>query len=271
MVHKWRLLAAFAMLHSSAATGEPFSRELTTDRPDITESPFTVEAGRWQFEGSIGEFARARRADAASPDATLSLMSTTIRYGLSSHAEIGVIVDAVGFARFSPPSSGARWRRGIGGFGVRGKLNLWGNDTVATPGDTAGAILATIYLPTDRDDGIGGETTEYTVIAPMMVELASSVSLSMNAGFRVARACPACEHDFATLASVSMAMPVTGALSGYVEMAVDAVNRDDAAVVAGAGLTLALSGDVQLDGGVNFGLSGDADRYAPFAGVSVRY
>ena len=31
-------------------------REFNTDRPDVTESPFTVDAGHWQLELSFVEY-----------------------------------------------------------------------------------------------------------------------------------------------------------------------------------------------------------------------
>ena len=38
------------------AAGAEFRREISTDRPDKTESPYTVEAGHVQFELNLIEF-----------------------------------------------------------------------------------------------------------------------------------------------------------------------------------------------------------------------
>jgi hypothetical protein len=42
-------------------------------------------------------------------------------------------------------------------------------------------------------------------------------------------------------------------------------------VQLGTGWTYALTDDVQLDGGVNFGLTEASDRYHPFVGLSMRF
>ncbi len=41
-------------------TPENLMRDLTTDRPDMTESPFTVDAGHVQFETNIFGYTRSR-------------------------------------------------------------------------------------------------------------------------------------------------------------------------------------------------------------------
>jgi long-subunit fatty acid transport protein len=42
-------------------------------------------------------------------------------------------------------------------------------------------------------------------------------------------------------------------------------------VVLGTGLTYRLSKNVQLDAGVNFGVTSAADRINPFVGLAVRF
>jgi hypothetical protein len=43
---------------------------------------------------------------------------------------------------------------------LRGKINLWGNDTYGKPGSSALALLPFVVLPTDRHNGIGPELVE---------------------------------------------------------------------------------------------------------------
>ena len=40
-------------------TPDSLLREMTTDRPDLTESPFTVDAGHVQFETTIVGYSRS--------------------------------------------------------------------------------------------------------------------------------------------------------------------------------------------------------------------
>jgi len=39
----------------------------------------------------------------------------------------------------------------------------------------------------------------------------------------------------------------------------------------GTGLTYAVSDNVQLDAGINFGVTSAADRFNPFVGISTRF
>jgi long-subunit fatty acid transport protein len=42
-------------------------------------------------------------------------------------------------------------------------------------------------------------------------------------------------------------------------------------VIVGSGWTYALTDNVQLDGGMNFGVTAASDHYNPFLGLSMRY
>ena len=64
-----------------------------------------------------------------------------------------------------------------------------------------------------------------------------------------------------------------GKWSGYVELFSDVSNESHAGWVANVdcGMSYPLTRDVQLDAGVNIGLTSAADDVNPFVGLSVRY
>lgn len=51
----------------------------------------------------------------------------------------------------------------------------------------------------------------------------------------------------------------------------NAEGPDSEAAVLGVGVTYAVTDNVQLDAGVNFGVSDAADRINPFIGASTRF
>jgi hypothetical protein len=57
-------------------TPDRLLRDLTTDRPDVTESPFTVDAGRIQAETNLFGYARSRPIGCATSQGRLQICRT---------------------------------------------------------------------------------------------------------------------------------------------------------------------------------------------------
>jgi hypothetical protein len=73
--------------------------------------------------------------------------------------------------------------------------------------------------------------------------------------------------------TVTVSHDIVGKLGGYVELFNGVSNEDHSAWIAtfDFGFTYALSRDVQLDAGMNIGLTEAADDFNPFIGLSMRY
>ncbi len=73
--------------------------------------------------------------------------------------------------------------------------------------------------------------------------------------------------------TITFGHDIIGKLAGYMEF-FSAVNTDTNTgweATIDAGLTYAVSKDIQLDCGCNFGVTKAAADYNPFIGISVRY
>ena len=80
-------------------TPDRLLRDLTTDRPDITESPFTVDAGRFQVETNLFGYTRSRPdADGTITD-SYDFLITNLRIGLTYNAEVNVVFQPYGIVR----------------------------------------------------------------------------------------------------------------------------------------------------------------------------
>jgi hypothetical protein len=248
-------------------------RDLTTDRPDVTESPFTVDAGRIQVETNLFGYARSRPDPDGTVTDTYEFATTNIRIGLTHNTEIDLVWQPYGLVRTRETNPVNVFRQsGIGGVDIRGKINLWGNDTFEKTG-TALALLPYVTLPTDRHNGISPEFVEGGLIVPYAMKLPNKLGLGLNAGVAWIKSEAGAGYHPQYLASASLAYEWSERLGTYYEVAAR-FNTDDPRgdiVVLATGLTYKLDRNVQLDAGVNVGVTSAADRINPFVGLTRRF
>lgn len=255
-------------------TPDRLLRDLSTDRPDMTESPFTVDAGRVQTETNLFGYARSRPEADGTVTSVYEFATTNIRVGLTHDTEIDVIWQPYGIVRARPRDPLAATRQaGVGSVDLRAKINLWGNDTFAAPGATALALLPFVTLPTDRGNGIGASAVEAGLIVPFAVKLSDRVGLGLNAGMHARKDDPTAGYHVEWLASASLSYEWTERFGSYVEVATRLGTRDPRGdvVLVGLGLAYKVNRNLQLDAGVNLGVTPAASRINPFVGVSARF
>lgn len=254
-------------------TPDSLLRDFSTDRPDATESPFTVDAGRFQFETQLFGFARSRADAAGVFTESYEIGTTNIRIGLTHNSEFNFIWQPYGAVRTRDPSGPVPRQSGVGGVDLRAKINIWGNDNFERPGSTALALLPYVSLPTDRNNGISPEHVEAGLIVPFAIVLTDKFGLGLNAGVSAVRneTGIGTHAEWSTSASLSYAW--SDKLGTYYEVGarfgLDGGLGD--IVFVGTGVTYKLSKNMQLDAGINVGLTDAADRVNPFVGISMRY
>ncbi|MCI1188200.1 transporter [Hymenobacter sp. DH14] len=179
-------------------------RELQPDRPGVTESPFTVDAGHFQLEMDAlrlinsGSGANSRREWHAA--------YSMLKLGLSRRTDIQLEVPVYSVAKQQPddPAEGRERHAGFGDVTVRLKHNFVGDDQL---GRFAMSVIGYARLPTGGQVGDGA--VEYGVVLPLDVELtddlnleaqvASELDYDREAGQRYLTMMPsvAFEYDFA--------------------------------------------------------------------------
>lgn len=244
-------------------------RELTTDRPDTTESPYTVPAGHLQTETTLYGFSRSRR-DAFDVTSEASEIGTTnLRIGLTPRLEADAIVQPYGRVT---SSDGQSAREGVGDLTLRAKLNLQQPDG-ARPDRLAFGVLPFIEVPLDRGDGIASDALGGGLILPVDVQLSSTFSLGLNAGVHVVREDSARGYEPQVLLSASLGQDWNERVGIFYEVSA-VVNRRDPAgqmVSLNTGATFKVRKTVQLDAGVNVGVTRATDPIGAFVGVSARF
>lgn len=239
-------------------------RELSTDRPDKTESPYTVDAGHYQVESDLVTYARDR-ADGVTTE-RLSLAATNLKVGLLDDVDLQVVVEPYVGVR-SEADGASDTKTGIGDTTVRLKVNWWGNDE----GDTAFATMPFVKLPTNQDD-LGNDDVEGGLILPLALSLPGAWSLGTMLEVDIDRDADDQGYHAVVIVSVTAGHAIVGDLSGYAELLSESSLESGVGWVGygDVGLTYRLGSDVQLDAGVNVGLNSDAEDINPFIGFSAR-
>ena len=257
-----------------APTPDRLLRDLTTDRPDITESPFTVDAGRIQIETNLFGYFRSRPDENGTVTDSYDIAISNVRIGLTNHVELSLVWQPYGFVRTREANPvNITHQSGTGRIDARAKINLWGNDSFEKPGATALALLPFVVLPTDRDNGISPQYVDPGLIVPYAVKLTDKFSLGLNAGLFYFREDATTSYHMEYLASASLSYEWNDKFGTYYEVAGRFNTQDPRGdvVALGTGFTYKLRKDLQLDAGVNFGVTPASDRINPFVGLSARF
>lgn len=282
----WRGLAlAVSLVALQAQAGEPVDksqyhlfnqtprelmRELSTDRPDQTESPYTVDAGHFQIEMDVanGTIDRDQSNGGDVRSQAWSFGGLNLKAGLLNNVDIQFVLDGYVDARSKDYVANASVRdSGFGEVQTRLKINLWGNDD----GKTAFAIMPFLKWPLPQT-ALRNAKTEGGVILPLGVELPAGWGMGLMAEVDFVRD-GSNAFDTEYLNTVTFSHDIVGNLGGYVEFAALFTPESDAQWQGqiDVGLTYGLNENTQLDIGCNFGVTSVAPDYNPFVGLTLRF
>ena len=252
-------------------TPRELMREMRTDRPDKTESPYTVDAGHFQIEADILNYAYDRHNTDFSNTSveTVRIAPVNLKAGLCNNVDLQLVIESYTSVRTHDQSTGVVQRnRGFGDIAPRLKWNVWGNDG----GSTALALMPFVKLPTNQDD-LGNDSVEGGLIVPLAVQLPYDWSMGLMTVFGAVRDSVGTGHHAEFINTITFGHDVVGDLAGYVEFfsLVSAESNSDWVGTVDLGLTYGLTDDIQLDGGVNIGVTRSADDINPFLGISWRF
>lgn len=256
--------------HFLNPTPDKLMRDMSTDRPDKTESPYTVDAGHYQIEMSFVDYTYDRHnpeGDDKNVD-VLSIAPMNLKAGLTNNVDLQLVMNPHIRERIEENSEIER-KNGFGDLQTRLKINFWGNDS----GKTAFAMMPFIKFPTNTDN-LGNNAFEGGLIFPLAVELPNEWSMGLMTEFDFNEN-PEDDEHYATdfINSVTLGHQIFGDLNGYIEFfsSITDGNSSEWIGIAAAGLTYGLTKDIQLDAGVNIGVTRSADDFNPFVGLSMRY
>lgn len=248
-----------------ALHGVEAPRPMSTDRPDQTESAYTVPKGWFQMEANLFSFTRTLGQSGHTEEASWG--DFLFKYGLTQKMDLELgwqphltsrEKDAAGLL--------TQERQGRGDMLLRLKINHLGNDT----GAYALATMPWVKIPT-ASSGLGNDTWEYGLTVNQSLdigggwELGSSLFLAMAAVGNQ-------QHYFEPAFTLALGRDLTERLGFYIET-YQGWHKDDSRYwqcSLDGGFTFMLTENVQFDIGVNWYFNGQK-ALNPFSGISFRF
>jgi hypothetical protein len=255
------LVALVSLLIPEGVAAERAVRELTTDRPDATESPFTVEPGHVQLEMDFANYSHDRQSGIRT--VVTEAVPFNLRFGLAPDLEAGVFIVPLHRETVTAGAGPKIRQSGFGDLTLRTKLNLWGNDG----GKTAFGAIADLKLPC-ASGGLGNGKFEGALLFPLAFSLAGG--WDAGAMTSVALVYNGTSHQAVWDNTFTVGHDLSEDVGTYFELTSSAGDGSHVATF-NCGLTRSFGRDTQLDGGISVGISASAPDVQFFAGVSRRW
>jgi Putative MetA-pathway of phenol degradation len=264
---KWQ----YTLLNS---TPEDELRGMDTDRPNITNTPHTIDAGHLQIETGIFDYTyyRDRYQGANARFDGISAAQFNFRLGVLNNVELNAVVNSFEWLRSSDYLADQSRREG--GFGdtvVGGKLNLWGNESGDEVWATALGIQPQFKIPTARQD-LGNGHAELSVGVPFLVNLPDGIHLALQSTVGWQRNVENTGDVAAWQNAASIDRVFLRNFDFYVEYWASCTteHHQESPQTLDVGVTYPLSDNVVLDTGVNVGLNRSSETLEWLAGFSIR-
>ncbi|WP_426328679.1 transporter [Pedobacter sp. R-06] len=236
-------------------------REMETDRPDITESPVTTDAGHLQVETDLYRLERTRSE--TSLETTQLFNQANLKLGLTRSTAIQLVVQSYISEKVSL-EDGLERNHGFGDLTVRIKQNLVGNDK----GNFAIALLPYLKFPTASAKS--DNNYEGGMIVPMALKLGRKWKLGMQVELDRLQNEEGEGYHTQLLESLTASHPLFKKLDliaeTYYTYDLQAHHWNN---FVNAALQLEVAKDIKIDGGLNYGIQHDAMK-SYFLGLSFR-
>ncbi len=247
-------------------TPKELMRGMNTDRPDSTESPFTVDAGHFQVEASVLDYNRDRSQGVKNETWSFGMMN--LKAGLLDRTDIQFVFDSHVNSKTTGAGAGST-ANGISDLTVRLKQNLWGNE-----GDTATAfaLMPWISAPTGSGD-LSADKYQGGLIAPLAFGITEGVAAAVMLQGDALWDDSASKYYVEWTHTATCGIEVAESLGVFVEYVgqLDSGTTSNYRASANTGITYAVNDNLILDTGVRLGLNRAADDIGWFAGVSYRH
>jgi hypothetical protein len=241
-------------------------RALSTDRPDQTESPFSVDAGHIQVETEGVSYGVTREAGVTMSE--LHIMNMNVRLGITDFMDFQVVLLPFVMVRAKAAAGPSVGTEGFGDTALRAKINLIGNDD----GDFGLGLLPFVTLPTSSSAGLGIDKAEYGLALPMGLALPGEFALGAMLEVDLVNGVTA-DYVAEVTETLTVGHALIGDLGGFVEVVSTQTfeGGTDASFELHGGLTYGFTPDVQLDGGVFGTLVGSGEDLRGFMGLTIRH
>jgi hypothetical protein len=245
-------------------------RELNADRPDKTDCPFTVDAGHLQLEMDFANVTYNAPTTAHDKLQTrdYQVAPMNVKVGLLNNMDFQLVLQPCQWQRVEDTRTGSVEKdSGFSDITPRVKVNLMGNDG----GFFALALIPYLKFPS-ADHALGNGAYEGGVGIPYAFNVPH-----WDVGFQTTFSC---DHDavgdgyHADIAnSVSIGHAIIGPLEYHVEFFSSVSTEQNAAWIGtfDTWLTYQANKNLVFDGGVYIGVTGAADSWHAWIGMTWRH
>lgn len=231
-------------------------REFSIDRPDVTESAITVDAGHFQFEGDLIKWTRESQSNTSGR--VLSFMNALYKFGLSHNWDIHIGLE---LHNIYQDSDGNEIDKGYGATTIRLKRNFWGNNEKTKT--TFGMIPYVSFIEGNPFDS----EAIYGVGFPFSVALNEKYELGAQPQFDFVFNDDA-KRDLSYFQTVVLGGPVVGKLDFYLE-GLMIIPPGDTQFLTNGGLIYNVNSNTKIDIAANVGLNDPAPTRV-YLGLSFR-
>ncbi len=264
----WALPVDKAIYSISNPTPKKYMREMSTDRPDQTESPYTVDAGHIQIEKDTisGTWDHNRAGGLDQMTREMVFGNANIKIGLTNTIDLQIMAAVLTTSHIEDRLLATNTdTSGVGELTTRLKINLWGNDG----GTDACAIMPYIKWPLPKSELRNGQI-EGGLILPYSVALNETQSLGVMAQVDVVNSdTDGVQMQYLTTATFGQSL--SDKIGGYVEVATRFIPKAECQAQLDFGITYRPSEDMQLDVGASVGITREAPDVVVFSGITCRY
>jgi len=232
-------------------------RDFATDRPDATESPYTVDAGHFQLETDLFKTEHFKTAGVTTINNFYGIAN--IKMGITNSLDIQLVVSPLEVSTINNRISETKTSK-FGDVTLRAKQNLWGNDN----GQTALAILSYINIPTKKGNKFSGG-----IIIPFATSF-SEWGLGAQVEADASKSETANIYHVNFLASATLSHPLLTNFDFFIEGLLSRDNELKAyEYFLNGGFIFAIASAINIDAGIYYGIK-NASYKTYFLGLSFR-
>ncbi len=251
-------------------TPDEYMREISPDRPDKTDSPFTVDAGHFQLEMDFANYTydspNSEHGNTQSKEYQIAPMN--LKVGVLNNMDFQLVLAPWQWQRTEDGSTGmVEHQSGFGDVTPRVKVNLIGNDG----GFFALALIPFVTLPTSQDH-LDNDSVEGGLEIPFAFDV-PNWDVGLQTTFNNDRNDVGSGNQAQIDNSVSIGHVVIGKLEYHVEFfsSVSTEQSSDWIGTFDTWFTYQTNKNLCLDAGVYIGVTPSADDWHPWVGMTWRY
>ncbi|MBV9931924.1 MAG: transporter [Alphaproteobacteria bacterium] len=257
-------LAALMLAAFAAGAAQAEDAPICTDRPGKANAVCTVPPGRLQLEtAALGwtlKDAQRTRTE------LVTIGASVLKLGLTERSDLQIGLTP--YAELTTRDSSARRLSGVGDMVIRYKRRLTRADA-----SVQAAVIPFLKLPT-AGRGLGNGRVEGGAALPISFAFVGRATMTLGPEMDVLADARGGGRHFALANVVNLSVPVAARLTATGELwaGLDFQRGETVKQAsADAALAYALSKDVQIDGGANFGLTRPMPDVETYFGLSLRF